>query len=92
MQEHQVNVVDTSYLVKEDVGANSEGGDATKWLVPMEELDERALHRNFDPDSIGASVVPSSMRGERHQRFLEEGANCWSLPCRYGGTIHPFHL
>ena len=45
LQEHQV---DTAYLVTEDAGANSEGGDAkhtTKWLVPMEEFDERALHK-----------------------------------------------
>ena len=83
MQQQHANVIDTAYLVKEDVGAISEGDAAihtTKWLVPMEELDERALHRHFDPDSIGASVVPSPMRGIRG--FFEDGANCWGLPCR----------
>ena len=47
---HHQQVVDTAYLLEKDVGANSEGGDAkhkTKRLVPMEELDERALHKIF---------------------------------------------
>ena len=34
-----------------------------KWLVPANELSEDAVKKNFDPDVIGASVVPSPMRG-----------------------------
>jgi hypothetical protein len=82
---HHHQAVDTAYLVTEDVGANGEGGDAihtTKWLVPMEELDERALHRNFDPDSIGASVVPSPMRGIRG--FLKMGLIVGAFPADTG--------
>ena len=36
---HQQQVVDTAYLLEKDVGANSEGGDTNKWLVPMEDLE-----------------------------------------------------
>ena len=82
---HQQQVVDTAYLLEKDVGANSEGGDAkhtTKWLVFMGELDERALHKIFDPDSIGASVVPSPMRGIRG--FLKMGLIVGAFPADTG--------
>ena len=36
-----------------------------KWLVPSREINEDNVKRNFDPDKIGASVVPSPMRGIR---------------------------
>jgi hypothetical protein len=37
----------------------------TKWLVPAHEINDDTVKRNFDPDRIGASVVPSPMRGIR---------------------------
>ena len=45
------------------VGALAGEDQHQKWLVPSNELSEDAVKRNFDPDVIGASVVPSPMRG-----------------------------
>ena len=53
-----------------EVGSSAQGEGNTKWLVPASELDEEAVRRNFDPDVLGASVVPSPMRGIRFVRLL----------------------
>ena len=81
----QVGAVDTAEKVDDDVGAASDATEAihtTKWLVPMEEINENALHRNFDPDSVGASVVPSPMRGIRG--FLKMGLIVGAFPADVG--------
>ena len=45
------------------VGAMAVEEQHQKWLVPANELSEDNVKKNFDPDVIGASVVPSPMRG-----------------------------
>ena len=77
--------IDTADEVTGDVGAAGAATEAihtTKWLVPMEEINENALHRNFDPDSVGASVVPSPMRGIRW--FLRMGLVVGAFPADVG--------
>ena len=50
----------------DQVGAFASEDQQRKWLVPANELSEDAVKKNFDPDVIGASVVPSPMRGIKY--------------------------
>ena len=52
------------------------------WLVPTERIDEASLRKNFDPDKLGASVVPSPMWGIKG--FLKMGSAVGAFPADVG--------
>ena len=52
------------------------------WLVPSRELDETKIKKNFDPDTVAASVVPSPLYGIRG--LLKMGAVVGAFPADMG--------
>ena len=90
-----VSVHDDVVLVEDDVGGKDEpevpGYDDhenpsnNNWLVPSKELDEEKLKKNFDPDTVAASVVPSPLYGIRG--LLKMGAAVGAFPADMGERL-----
>ena len=86
----KISIGDSSVLVTQEVGARDsedweEDGRLSpknNWLVPSERIDEAALRKNFDPDKLGASVVPSPMWGIKG--FLRMGSIVGAFPADLG--------
>ena len=102
-----VSVHDDVVLVENDVGGKDEpevpGYDESpsnsnnNWLVPSRELDETKIKKNFDPDTVAASVVPSPLYGIRG--LLKMGAVVGAFPADMGersvaqrGNIKQLHF
>ena len=89
-EESVVSVHDDVVLVENDVGGKDEpdvsGYDENpsnnNWLVPNREVDEAKLKKNFDPDTVAASVVPSPLYGIRG--LLKMGAAVGAFPADMG--------
>lgn len=89
-EESVVSVHDDVVLVENDVGGKDEpdvpGYDENpsnnNWLVPSREVDEAKLKKNFDPDTVAASVVPSPLYGIRG--LLKMGAAVGAFPADMG--------
>ncbi|MCP4116072.1 MAG: hypothetical protein GY737_11830 [Desulfobacteraceae bacterium] len=90
IEESVVSVHDDVVLVENDVGGKDEpdvsGYDENpsnnNWLVPNREVDEAKLKKNFDPDTVAASVVPSPLYGIRG--LLKMGAAVGAFPADMG--------
>ena len=85
----KISIGDSSVLVRQEVGARDEDWEEdgrlsprNNWLVPAERIDEAALRKNFDPDKLGASVVPSPMWGIKG--FLRMGSFVGAFPADLG--------
>ena len=87
-----VSVHDDVVLVENDVGGKDEpevpgydenpSSSNNNWLVPSRELDETKIKKNFDPDTVAASVVPSPLYGIRG--LLKMGAVVGAFPADMG--------
>ena len=87
----RISIGDSSVFVSNDVGARDSedweedgrlGSPRNNWLVPTERIDEASLRKNFDPDKLGASVVPSPMWGIKG--FLKMGSVVGAFPADVG--------
>ena len=87
----KISIGDSSVFVSQEVGARDSedweedgrlGSPRNNWLVPAERIDEAALRKNFDPDKLGASVVPSPMWGIKG--FLKMGSVVGAFPADVG--------
>ena len=102
-----VSVHDDVVLVENDVGGKDEpevqeydkspSNSNNTWLVPSRELDETKIKKNFDPDTVAASVVPSPLYGIRG--LLKMGAVVGAFPADMGersvaqrGNIKQLHF
>ena len=65
-----------------DVPGYDENTSNNNWLVPSREVDEAKLKKNFDPDTVAASVVPSPLYGIRG--LLKMGAAVGAFPADMG--------
>ena len=93
----RVSVGDSSVWVTQTAGARQDSDDweedgrlspKNNWLIPVERIDEGTLRRNFDPDKLGASVVPSPMWGMKG--FLKMGSIVGAFPADRGERLIHF--